>query len=269
MSETPLLKPKLLLESLWSIDGPANDLMYLATGTHHAMLVDTGMGIGDLAGTVRSLTSLPLIVVNTHGHPDHAGGNGGFEEVWLAPQDEPIMRQMTTDQFRQDDIKHAKGEGSQEYYRLVESLVPMQPYRLRALKLSQVFDLGGRRFEVIKMPGHTLGSVCLLDSNEKVIFTGDSIVATPVWMYLQHSTSLETYLASLQGLQARQTEFDMLLPGHQPSPLERQQLDYLITCAEEILDGRWIGKPVQTFAGEGFQWSHGSGVIIYDQNRLR
>jgi glyoxylase-like metal-dependent hydrolase (beta-lactamase superfamily II) len=73
MTATPLLKSRQLLEGLWSIDGPANDLMYLVTGTRRAMLVDTGMGLGDLAGMVRGLTDLPLTVVNTHGHPDHAG----------------------------------------------------------------------------------------------------------------------------------------------------------------------------------------------------
>ena len=61
-----------------AIIGPANDLMYLVTGSRGAMLVDTGMGIGDLAAQVRQLTDLPLVAVNTHGHPDHAGGNGNF-----------------------------------------------------------------------------------------------------------------------------------------------------------------------------------------------
>jgi hydroxyacylglutathione hydrolase len=268
VNATPLLRPKQLLEGLWSIDGPANDLMYLVIGTHRAMLVDTGMGLGDLAGMVRELTDLPLIVVNTHGHPDHAGGNGGFEEVWLAPQDEKLMRQMTTDEFRLDDLKRLRGGEDLEYHRLAESLVPVGPYRLQALQPGQIIDLGGSHFEVLPLPGHTTGSICLLNTDEKLLFTGDSIVASPVWMYLQHSTSLSTYLASLKKVRERQTEFEMLLPGHQPTPLGKDQLDSLIACAEEILDGRGIGIPTHTFAGEGLQWSHRSGVIIYDPDRL-
>ena len=268
MSETLLLKPKLLLEGLWSIDGPANDLMYLVTGTRRAMLVDTGMGLGNLAGTVHDLTDLPLIVVNTHGHPDHAGGNGGFDEAWLAPQDETLMRQMTADLFRLDDLKRAHGKDDPVYRRLAESLVPVCPYRLQTLQPGQIIDLGSRKFEVLPLPGHTPGSVCLLNPEEKLIFTGDSIVATPVWMYLQNSTSLSTYLASLKKIRERQTEFEILLPGHQPTPLGKNQLNNLIYCAEEILDGRGIGEPTRTFAGDGLQWKHESGIIIYNPRRL-
>ncbi len=239
--------------------------MYLVTGAHHAMLVDTGMGIGDLAGTVRSL---PLIVVNTHGHPDHAGGNGGFDEVWLAPQDEALMREMTADQFRLEDLKRARGEDDPEYHRMAESLLPVRPSRLQALLPGQIIDLGGRCFEVLPLPGHTPGSICLLNSDEKLLFSGDSIVGSPVWMYLQHSTSLSTYLASLKKVRERQTEFDLLFPGHQPAPLGKDQLDHLISCAEEILDGRGVGEPTHTFAGEGLQWKHASGIIIYDPHRL-
>ena len=269
MSIPPLLSPTLLLDGLWSIDGPANDLMYLVAGTRRALLVDTGMGLGDLAAVVRDLTDLPLVVVNTHGHPDHAGGNGGFDEVWLDPQDEALMRTMTTDSFRLDDLKRARGGDDPEYYRLAESLVPARPYQLQALRPGQIFDLGGRHFEVLPLPGHTPGSVCLLNPDEKILFTGDSIVATPVWIYPQYSTSLSMYLESLKKVRQRQAEFEILLPGHQPTPLGRDQLENLIACAEEILDGRGIGEPTRTFAGEGLQWKHGSGLIIYNPARLR
>ena len=268
MSEIPLLMPKLLLEGLWSIDGPANDLMYLVAGTRRAMLVDTGMGLGDLTGTVRGLTDLPLTVINTHGHPDHAGGNGGFDEAWLAPQDEALMRQMTADRFRLDDLMRAHDNDDPVYRRLAESLVPASPYRLRVLQPGQIIDLGSRHFEVLPLPGHTPGSICLLNPDEKLLFTGDSIVATPVWMYLQHSTSLSTYLASLKKVQERQADFELLFPGHRPTPLGKDQLEALIACAEEILDGRGLGEPIRTFAGEGLQWKHGSGIIIYDPHRL-
>jgi hydroxyacylglutathione hydrolase len=269
LSTTPFLNPTLLSDGVWSIDGPFHDLMYLVTGSRGAMLVDTGMGFGNLAATVRGLTDLPLIVVNTHGHPDHAGGNGGFSEVWLDPRDEGLMRQMSTDEFRLRDLKAAYAEDSPEYRRLAGSLVPARPYHLQALHPGQVFDLGGRRFEVLPVPGHTPGSICLLNAQEKSIFTGDSIVATPVWMYLKHSTSLATYLESLKQVRRRAAEFDTLLPGHQPTPLDKQQLEDLIACAEEILDGRGVGEPTRTFAGEGLQWKHVPASIIYDPDRLR
>jgi glyoxylase-like metal-dependent hydrolase (beta-lactamase superfamily II) len=47
------------------------------------LLVDTDLGVGRLADFVKSLTALPVVVVNTHGHPDHAGGNNEFKTICL------------------------------------------------------------------------------------------------------------------------------------------------------------------------------------------
>ena len=63
-----LLEPKLVGECIWLITGLANDLMCLVVGSHRAMLVDTGMGIGKLASVVKGLTGLPVVVFNTRGN---------------------------------------------------------------------------------------------------------------------------------------------------------------------------------------------------------
>ena len=54
-----LLKSELIYDGIWQITGPANDLMYLVTGTKKAMLVDTGMGVGDLRGVVKRFLHYP------------------------------------------------------------------------------------------------------------------------------------------------------------------------------------------------------------------
>lgn len=259
-------KTERIAEDIWSISGPANDQMYLVLGREKAMLVDTGMGVGDLAGLVRSLTDLPIIVVNTHGHPDHAGGNGGFTEVYLHPADEPIMRRMCANEFRRDDIKNFHGDGTPAYQRMLAGLVHFREIALHPLCEGMIFDLGGRRFEVLEIPGHTPGCVSLLNEAEKILLTGDMIVETPVWLYLNHSLPLRFYLASLQRLQFR--DFETLLPGHLPAPLGRGKLEDLLTCCSEILASPGIGEPTRTFAGEGLLWKHGSGSIIYKPYQL-
>ncbi|MBU6246641.1 MAG: hypothetical protein KGN77_02700 [Xanthomonadaceae bacterium] len=37
--------------------------------------MDTGMDIGNLRSLVSELTPLPVVVANTHTHPDHVGSN--------------------------------------------------------------------------------------------------------------------------------------------------------------------------------------------------
>lgn len=259
-------KITLIDKNIWSISGQANDQMYLVAGSRKAMLVDTGMGIGDLANQVRKLTSLPLIVVNTHGHPDHAGGNGGFKEAWLHPADEAIMCRMCTDQYRKDDIKAFLGEESPKYTETIKQLIGYRPLPIIPITAGQVFDLGERQFEAVEVPGHTPGSVCLINEKEKILFSGDAIVETPVWLYLGHSMPLKTYRESL--IKIREKSFDTILPGHLPAPLDRQILDDLIACASEILADPGRGKPEKTFAGEGLFWQYGRGKIIYDPDNL-
>ncbi|MCL1909472.1 MAG: MBL fold metallo-hydrolase, partial [Kiritimatiellaeota bacterium] len=48
---------------------------YLVTGEKRALLVDTLAGATGLYKLVRELTPLPLDVVVTHGHGDHAGAS--------------------------------------------------------------------------------------------------------------------------------------------------------------------------------------------------
>ena len=71
----------------WQIDSYHAVSMFLIEGDESAMLIDTGAGIGDLKAQVEQLTDKPVIVVNTHGHLDHTGGNMQFKEVWVDPDD--------------------------------------------------------------------------------------------------------------------------------------------------------------------------------------
>ncbi len=77
--------------------------MYLVIGQDSALLIDTGTGAGNLLECVRTITTLPLIVVNTHGHPDHAGSNYRFEEIYAHSLDFDAIRQFSnTDQLYLD-----------------------------------------------------------------------------------------------------------------------------------------------------------------------
>ena len=69
-------------EGTWFINfmnGSEN--MYLLEGKEKALLLDTGYGAGNLRAFVEKLTDKPVIVANSHYHPDHAAGNGEFEDA--------------------------------------------------------------------------------------------------------------------------------------------------------------------------------------------
>lgn len=56
---------------LW-IESPSKENLYLVIGRQRAILIDAGLGVGHLRAFVENLTSLPLTVLLTHGHIDHA-----------------------------------------------------------------------------------------------------------------------------------------------------------------------------------------------------
>ncbi len=218
--------------------------MYLVEGGEKALLIDTGYP-GDITSEyVRTITNKPLIVVNTHAHPDHSGCNESFGEVYV----------------HQADIEAAKRySGSCE-------LIP--------IKNGHIFDLGGKKLEVIETPGHTAGSICLLDASEKLLFSGDSS-NVQVWMHIS-PLPLETYLKSMKRLLTRRDEYNKLLVGHGPvSPVS--YITDLIACAEEILDGK-VKPTIQPPAGEnrtldirtsGSTHTFGQVTIRYNANNLR
>ena len=103
-----VLKTRQLADNVWLIDESGAVNMYLVTGQDSALLIDTGTGAGNLLECVRSITSLPLIVVNTHGHPDHAGSNYRFEKIFAHPEDFDAVRQ-----FSHTDLR--AGEGTRTY----------------------------------------------------------------------------------------------------------------------------------------------------------
>lgn len=181
-----------------------NAYMYLVEGNEKALLIDTGNPGGDLKTFVDKLTALPLMVVNTHGHRDHTGHNSQFDHVFAPANDIAIIRNK-------------------------DNLVPIEE--------GHVFDLGGRTLEVIEVPGHTPGGICLLDATNKLLFAGDTIVSTPVWLHLPHSLPAATYVQSLQKLEQRSGEFSQIFAGHAKRPLDNSYLEELIACGQKIASG--------------------------------
>ena len=105
---------------------------YLVIGKEKACVIDTMNGYNDLYRAVRKLTDLPLVVVNTHGHPDHIFGNLYFEEeAFLPPADLPLAASFAEDP---EFLAFAREKGRS-----------MPPFR-ELLPGSRI-DLGGRTLE--------------------------------------------------------------------------------------------------------------------------
>jgi glyoxylase-like metal-dependent hydrolase (beta-lactamase superfamily II) len=254
----------------WVIDDRGQDLIYLVCGEERALLIDTGWGVGDLPALAASLSPLPLTVVNTHGHPDHTYGNGQFSEVYVHPGDVAWLRTPPPLENRQwiarDLLPKPLPLGFD-----VESWAATVPDSLPPVENGQVFELGGRTLEVISLPGHSPGSICLLDREKRGLFTGDSILAGTIWLHLDESLPLSQFHQNLRRIQDRSDQFDVLWPSHgglDDLPLAKDVLDGLVEGIASVLDGRCVGREERTFAGEGLRCDLGSCSILYRPDRL-
>lgn len=157
-----------LASGIWNVIPDGMSSAYLIIGGERALLIDSGAGERDVKARCLALCDKPIDVVNTHYHADHMGANGGFENIYMHPND--IARLSSP-----DGIKPV-GEGD-------------------------VFELGGRSVRVIETPGHTFGSISLVDGDTGFIFTGDMVCRMPIFL-CSGDYDLDLFKRSLERLLA-------------------------------------------------------------------
>lgn len=213
--------------------------MDLIVGEERALLFDTGHGFGDLHEAVRAVTDLPLYVVNSHGHLDHACGNCWFEEeVYIHPKDMELCRQHNSPQGRKDGIGMA--EESAGRFPGIETLpadfdaeryLQMGCGNLVPVEEGHVFDLGGRTLRVIELPGHTKGSIGLLYPEEKLLYVGDAI-NSGLWLFLEESEPLSVYRETLE--KAWGIDFEKIVMAHDFEMRPKAVLQDYMDVAENL-----------------------------------
>jgi hydroxyacylglutathione hydrolase len=181
---------------------------WLFAGSESALLVDTTNLTADLLGAIRTITDLPIKLVNTHADEDHISCNGQFETTYMHPAEFACYAQ-----------KRQPGYASP---------APLQD--------GEIISLGDRNFEVILIPGHTCGSIALLDKERRVLISGDSVSANPIFIF-GPMRNMEALIVSLRRLQARSADFDRIYVSHGAFQVEPSQLENIILCAQDLAAG--------------------------------
>lgn len=246
-----------LKSNVYHIADPLGVFMTVIVGEEKALLLDTGYGVGNLDQTVAEITDLPIILVNSHGHLDHVLGNRFFDEAYLHPADFQVYHDHTALDRKQSiaSMQSAHPElfpadFSPDAY-LAENKTKILP-----MNEGDIFDLGGVKLSVVHSPGHTPGGIALLDDRDCLLLSGDAI-SPLVWMFLQESTSIDTYLKALKKLQQLGDQYDEIVASHVPFLLTKGLLDRLIHCAEHI-------DPVKSVPFDPPFEDAGKGIMYYE-----
>ena len=160
----------------------------------------------------------------------------GVEESHVAE----AVRQITSLPVRvvltHGDHDHAGGLGA-----FGSCLVHWQP-----LREGDTLECGGYRFEVLHIPGHTPGSIALLDREHGLLLPGDSIQKEGAIYMFGLRQNLERYLVSLRELQSLEGEIRQILPSHGECPIEPVYLSRVLEDALALRDGKLSGEPHPT-----------------------
>jgi len=215
--------------------------MYLLVGTKRALLIDTGYGLTDVPTAIQEITSLPLTVVNTHGHMDHVHGNHFYSEVYLSEKDEECFRRHTDKTYLMGLLKDVLKQAHLPLFllwlpglhSLAQKVATAYPSKHKPLPKEMYVELGDRRVTILETPGHTIGSVSLLDEKKGWLFSGDTTCQAGVLLHFPESTDVVTFRETIRSLKALadQGRIQTIYPCHQETPLGTEILDaYLKTC---------------------------------------
>lgn len=204
----------------------AENSVYLVVGTKRAALIDTGMAKEPFLHEIRSITNLPLIVLLTHGHPDHIGRTIDFDDVYMSRLESEVY------QTYQNDV----------------ACLPLEKVHL--FDGEPHFDLGGITLETIALEGHTKGSVCYVERQGNQVFSGDALGSgLHVWMQLPESCDISTYKMALYDFKQQLGEGEwQFYPGHytqrkihpnyEDNPVNLRLIDDAMCLCDLILDGK-------------------------------
>lgn len=218
-------------ETTWSFEEPGVRF-FLLTGTERALLIDSGMQTHDAKELAEELTALPLSLLNTHADPDHVGSNDEFDSFYMHPAE------------------------ASNYYNSQKRTGTMLP-----VWDGDVIDLGDRPLRIITLPGHTPGSIAVLDEKNRRIFTGDPVQDGRIFMF-GVQREIHAYRHSLLKLQKYADAFDEIYPSHGTCPVKPPLIMELYEAAGKILDGQLIGQKGDMFGTPIVSYDAGPAVFL-------
>ena len=218
---------------------------YLLIGEEKALIIDTGLGIGNIYNEVRKITDKPVTAIPTHVHWDHIGGLNNFPEFYVHTAEAewingkfPLSNDFVykllvkgnnlTDILKADD--HAVFQGEPAGF----------------LKDGDIIELGGRRIKILHTPGHSPGHICFFEEETGDLFSGDLIYKGTLFANYE-STDPEKYFESVQKIAKLPVE--RIFPAH-------HSLDISPRMISDVLEG------MSEIKNQG-KLLHGSGTFTF------
>ena len=209
---------------------------FLLEGDDFALLIDSGMQTRNARELAMELTEKPIRLANTHADMDHLGSLAEFDCYYMHP-----------------------AESCNLYHR-----EPVPQGEMIPVWDKDVIDLGGRDVEIISIPGHTPGSIALLDRANRALFCGDTVQTGAIFMFGPHREH-RAFLKSLERLIAMSDRFDVLHPSHGEPYVAPEFIPGLLAGARRVFAGEAEGRDMERFGMQLKVYDAGGATILYDK----
>lgn len=174
---------------------------YFVESTAGALLFDAPEGVAAFAES-KGIKVAALVL--THGHFDHLIDAAAVVKKFSCPV-----------YFHRDDAPLCENPSLMlRIMGLPGKIEPVQATRF--LKEGEVFGHGEWKFDVMHIPGHSLGSVCLYEREAAVVFGGDVLFAGGVGRWDLPGGSRELLLGGIRKKLMPLPDAVTVYPGHGP-----------------------------------------------------
>lgn len=162
---------------------------------------------GQIVAFIEDKGLKPVCAMLTHGHFDHIYGLTDFVERY----DVPVYMDMK----ERYSFEHTNPYVCRNYG-LPEAPVPHASAFRNAVQ-GDVIEVGDLRFEVIETPGHSVGGLCFLEREGKVLFSGDTLFAGSIGRTDHPGGNYDQLIENIQS-KLMQLDGDItVIPGHGPA----------------------------------------------------
>lgn len=182
----------------------ANCFVVGCEDTHEGIVVDPGAEAEKILAVVKRHGLTIRMVINTHGHFDHVGGNDGVLSVTGA----------TLHIHENDERYLSRAAESAAMYGLsgTNSSHP-DGYLEDGMELS----FGTCTLRVLHTPGHTPGGCCLYFAEQGIVITGDTLFADSVGRTDLPGGSHDVLIGAIREKLLTLPDATAVYPGHGPA----------------------------------------------------